>query len=122
MIAADLFSDCGGKRVKFDATSWFQMATSEQILNLYECGGSHDYASDDVAHWMAENGDSTVENFFEFLRYVTHQPFSGDTNGFECDINMNEALQWIKFNRPEIYLHLKQNLSEHIVEKFNFQQ
>jgi hypothetical protein len=105
MIQAKLWSDCGNKQVEFDATPWFRMATAEKIQELADCGWSRDYPADNVAHFMADSNDNAVLNFFHFLEWMPRQPYSSeDTNGFECEIDANQAIEWLKVNRPEIQL------------------
>jgi hypothetical protein len=102
MIHAKAWSDCRQFEIEFDATLWARQASDEAIIALGACGFRGDYPADDVVMFMADNGDEKAAALFEFLKIVTRQPFSGDTNGFECEVDSCDLLSWLAANRPNI--------------------
>jgi len=101
MIRAEAWSDCQQLRVKFDATRWAEQASDEQLIELGECGFRGDYPADDVALFMADH-DLQAASLFEFLQVVQTQPYSGDTNGFECEVDADDLRLWLQENRPHL--------------------
>lgn len=99
MINSLVKSDCGQFSAKFDATKWFDRASKTEVVELARCGFSGDYGADEVARFMSDH-DTKVAEFFRFLELVPRQP-SGDTNGFECYVDVNDAKNWLEKHRPE---------------------
>lgn len=103
MINAECHSDDRAVEVSFDATPWFEQANEEQILSLARCEWRGDYPSDAVAHFMAEKNEAVAEMF-------TYLELRGriETIGFECSVNQDEAMNWLKANRPVYWAQLMQ--------------
>lgn len=110
MIKSKAWSDCGQKLVQFDATAWAEQASDEAISALIDCGFSRDYPADDVAMFMAEVS-SDVATLFEFIEIVRRQPFSGDTNGFECAVDEADMLAFIATHRPHLLPPIREELT-----------
>lgn len=93
MIKAEVHSDDYKATADFDATRWFEQASDEEILELAACDWGGDYPADDVARWF-EDEDSEVERVFDYV----------DTAGlgFECHVEVADAMDWVKANRPEL--------------------
>ena len=96
-ITAECHSDDYLYQVEFDAKPWFEKATPEEIANLIECNWRGDYPADDVALYMKQ----FVPKLQVLLEYVTAVGMYRDM-GFEVSVNEDEALIWLKKNRPEI--------------------
>ena len=98
-IRAKAWSDCGQMKVAFDCSRWAEQATDKQLSDLIACGCSRDYAADEVARYMSEH-DEEARRLFDFLDVARKQPFSGDTNGFECQVDEGDLQGWLRDNRP----------------------
>jgi hypothetical protein len=99
MINAECHSGDFAVEVNFDATKWFEQATDKAIVDLIDCGWGGDYPADDVAMFMADD-NQTIEDMFKYLEL--RNPI--DCFGFECNVNPDDAMTWLKNNRPEIDL------------------
>jgi hypothetical protein len=64
-----------------------------------------DYPSDFVAHYIAGCNDD-VAKMFDYIE------FKSDDTGFECYINANDALIWIKENRPHLLDEIRKHWAE----------
>jgi hypothetical protein len=104
MICAEVHSDDYVRQVKFDATKWFESASDQEIINLINCDFGGDYPADRVA----ENLSVFNQELSDFFSYFDDKPvmLNGDTVGFECHVNVNEAESWIKNNRPNLKEYL----------------
>ena len=100
-IRAKAWSDCRQIEVHFDCLKWAEQATDEELSDLISCGYSHDYPADEVVQYMADH-DEQAKKLFDFLEIVTRQPFSGDTNGFECEVDEGDFNAWIESNKPHL--------------------
>jgi hypothetical protein len=101
MIKACSWSDCRGIEVEFDATKWAEYASDEMLIDLAKCGFRGDYAADDVVIFMADFDDQ-ASRLFKFIELVPRQPFSGETNGFECEVDREDLTTWVESNRPNL--------------------
>jgi hypothetical protein len=98
MISATLRSDDGAASITFDATPWFEQASDREIIDLANCGWGGDYAADDVSHFFS--GSITAQVF----DYLDNHP-ARETNsaiGHETHVDMDEAVEWIIENRPQV--------------------
>ena len=98
MIKAQCWSDDRCVEVEFDATPWFKQANKKQISELAVCGWCGAYPSDAVAHYMA-NRDKQVAEMFTYLDLRSRIT----TIGFECAVDVNDALCWLKRWRPYVF-------------------
>jgi hypothetical protein len=101
MIKAKAWSDCRQLEVSFDATKWAEQATDTALVDLAKCDCRCDYPADDVVIFMADH-DSQAAKLFEFLQIVTVQPFSMDTNGFECEVDPDDFKAWLESHKPHL--------------------
>lgn len=92
-ICADCITDDGEKWVLFDAMGWFKRATVDEIVKLMSCGFGGDYPADEVAL-----GSKGIEDLFEYVQKTQV--------GFECYVNREDALEWIKNNRKDVLMIL----------------
>ncbi len=93
-IAAEVHSDDFVMKAQFDAEPWFLQASDAEIIALQECGWGGDQPADELARDAAE-GNVDVDKVLEYCVLV-------DTVGFECHIDADQAIAWIKTNRPHI--------------------
>ena len=100
-IRAQAWSDCGQCKVEFDAILWAEQASDKALIELGQCGCRGDYPADDVAMFMADC-NKEVARLFDFIQIVRRQPFSGDTNGFECAVNEDDLRQWLQRHKPHL--------------------
>jgi len=101
MIPAEIHSDDRQAETQFDALPWFEQATDEQILALAKCDWGGDYPADDVASFVT---DPEVGKVFD---YLSREPHMGSAKvGFECHVNDEAALSWIKQNRSHLVPHI----------------
>jgi len=67
-------------------------------------GWGGDYAADDVAHSLEES-NMEIEQLFDYIFIRNHG--GGDTRrdaiGFEVHIKEEDAIEWLKNNRPSVY-------------------
>ena len=111
-MKAKAWSDCKQIEVHFDATKWAEQATDRELIDLANCDCRCDYPADAVVQFMADH-DQEAKKLFDFLQIVQKQPLSGDTNGFECEVDIQDFKNWIAKNRSsEVY--------EQVVETFQF--
>jgi hypothetical protein len=100
MIKAKAHSDDFVVEVKFDATRWFETVSDQDIINLIECDFGGDYAADDVVRFFIESNTDVAELFEYFDKSPTMS--NGDSVGFECHVDSDNALEWLKVNRPHL--------------------
>jgi hypothetical protein len=95
MIRAEVHSDDRCIEVEFDATEWFKKAKGRDILRLAQCGWGGDYPADEVAIRQAEkNGE--IAHMFRYLEDISDDPAKKDQSGFECHVNPDDAMTWIR--------------------------
>jgi len=102
MIRATAYSDCRGIEISFDAAKWAEQATDQALIDLGACGFRGDYPADDVVMYMADSGDAEAVKLFEFIKLVPRQPWNGDTNGFECEVDEDDLRVWLTATRPHL--------------------
>ena len=95
MIRAEVHSDDHVAEANFDATTWFEQASNEEIRALAEISWGGDMESDAVAQFF--NTDSERDVAFVFT-YVQHK----QDVGYECHVDSKDALRWIDVNRPHL--------------------
>lgn len=103
MIKAECHSDDGCIEVAFDATQWFDRASKKEIKSLARCGWGGDYPSDAVAHYMA-NLNPLVAEMFTYLGMRAKM----ETIGFECHVNKEDAMIWLKAKHPGLWKKISQ--------------
>ena len=103
-ILATAHSDDWVVEVNFDARLWFEQASVPMITDLIYCGFSGDYPADEVAIWMTTY-DPSLKRMFTYIE-ITNQM------GFECAVNIEQAVKWLEKEKPE----LKKVLEEAEVE------
>ena len=93
-IAAEAHTDDGMVRVTFDATSYFEQATDDELRALMECDFGYDYPADAVVYTL-EQLSPALEFMVAYIRRLKA--------GFECSVNADQANEWIRHNRPYLF-------------------
>jgi hypothetical protein len=101
-IPAEAHSDDYVVEVHFDALPWFEQATDEEIQSLCEIEFGGNYAADAVAESFICILED-MSRLFDYLDIIRDLPSKKDCCGFECHIDREAAMRWIKENRPKLY-------------------
>lgn len=100
-VRAKTFSDDYRFEVSFDAAAWFAQASDDEITGLKSIGWAGDEASDAVAlHFESSNSD--IADMLDYCR-ASQTGRMRDGVGFECKVDGDEALDWLKWHRPELH-------------------
>jgi len=100
-IRAECHSDDRNIEVEFDAAPWFRKASTKAMFALTQCGWRGDYPADDVAHFEAGK-NKEVAFMFRYLEMMSNNPCKKDCMGFECSVNSEDAIGWLRDNRPKL--------------------
>jgi len=103
-ILATAHSDDWVVEVSFDAGQWFRQASDDEIIDLISCGFSGDYPSDAVAMYMATFSPD-LKKMFTYSQEIKNI-------GFECAVNIEQAVKWLKQEKA----HLRKYLDDAKVE------
>lgn len=103
-VRAECHSDDRVFEVEFDAAQWFDQASDQEIFDLAECGWGGDYPSDAVAIDMAKHLDS-IAALFVYLDNHNRSPRKHI--GFECHVEREGAIAWLRANRPGLLTHIQ---------------
>jgi len=91
MIRAEAHSDDRVYEISFDATPWFEQATTRELDALASCDFGGDYPADEVARYCADMNPELAAMF----DYVRREHSRGI--GFECYIlDVNAAEKFIR--------------------------
>ncbi len=101
-VSAAAHTDDRVIEVAFDCTAWFQQASHEDVMRLANCGWEHDYPADEVTQFMADRNDD-AKSIFSYLDLV-HK--AKKECGFECEVNSEEAMAWLKVNKQSTWAKL----------------
>lgn len=101
--AARAWTDDGAFVCEFDAALWLAQAQEKDIEDLAECGWRGDYPADEVARFMSDHDDG-LHAMFEHIGLLAG---TLSETGFECSVDSEAALRWLKWRRPDVYLKLK---------------
>lgn len=94
MIRAEIRSKDLVRKEEFDATKWFSSASAEEIYLLYRTGWCGNRMANTVALALRLS-NIAIADVLGYAREV------GDFK-FEVSINPEDALKWLKENRPEV--------------------
>lgn len=103
MIKAETHTDDRAVEVDFDATPYFQSNSDEVLAELFECGFAGDEPADQVAIELAESNPE-IGAMFRYLE--ARNRASRKSIGFEVNVNEEDALAWLRQNRPNVFKHL----------------
>ena len=99
MIKAEVHSDDRQRQAEFDATPWFEQAQDIDIIQLADSDFRNDYPADYVAQFVSV----TNKDVEAVLSYVEDAYAATGKVGFECSINLDDAMAWLKEHRPNVY-------------------
>jgi len=94
MIPANVHSDDFVWAVNFDATPWFEQATFKEIIELINCDWAGNYPADAVALFF-EDQNQEIQQLMAYCRK--------SDNGFEVSVGQEEAEQWLKCHRSNLF-------------------
>jgi len=103
MVPAEVHSDDHRAEASFDIRPILLQIEYGHLLDLTRCDWGGDQPADDIA-LMAEKYDPDVRSVME---YVSRAP-----GGFECTIDGERALDWLKENRPDAWSWLVAELEK----------
>ena len=96
MIRAEVYADQYNLTLRFDAAPWFIKASDEEIIELAGCYWGGNESASRVARAVSQH-DRGVKKFFTLLE-------AKDDRRFECHVDAEDALTWIRANRPHLQL------------------
>ncbi|WP_341744656.1 hypothetical protein [Azonexus hydrophilus] len=99
MISATAHDDDYCYEVEFNAAPWFAQASEAEIIELHETGWMNDQPADEVARFCSSTHDGLKQMFaYAELAHTGDHPC-----GFECSVDKDEALAWLKACRTVIW-------------------
>ena len=100
VVKAEVHTDDGLDQAYFDAALYFAdpYTTDGDLLELAQCGFGGDYPADNVARYF-EDKDCDVTVLFRHHDALVGTPRE---TGFECHVDPEDALAWIRKHRPYI--------------------
>ena len=98
MVTARIHSDDYLFETTFDATDWLIQATESDIIQLAKEDWKACQTSDNIAYFARQTGSYLDE----LLTHCESLTDIGEDCGFWCDIDQQEARDWLSRNRPDI--------------------
>ena len=102
-IPARIYSNDCAHYKEFDASSWFAVASTENILRLSENSWGGEYVADELAKYVMDQDDDVAT----VLQYVMFQRHGGLQAGFKCEVDAVSALEWLAFVRPNVLAEIR---------------
>lgn len=102
-VAASVHSDDRLYEAHFNAGMWLSRASDGEIRALHEIGFRGDYAADAVAEYF-ERTNPEIAAVFEYCR--RSQAGGREGVGFECVVDEEKAMEWLKAHRPNLHADL----------------
>lgn len=106
-IQAEAHSDDRAIEISFNAVTWFEQASDDEIIALSECDWGGDYAADAVADYYRYGPTSDL---FSYLDAKQKQP-GRDSIGFECSVDEDDAIYWLREHRPDLAMRIEEGES-----------
>ena len=98
-VHAEAYTDDRRVHPKFDAARWFAQAGDDDILRLQGCGWGGDYPADAVAEYVAAHHQG-VREVFDYAAILQR---SGADCGYECRVDRESAMAWLKLHRNGVW-------------------
>ena len=92
MIQTEIHTDDYVMQCEFDATPWFEQASTKDIDALIECEWRGDYPADAVAMNHPDMPDN-LKDLFKYLELIAAR--GRKSIGFEVIVDESQALEWI---------------------------
>lgn len=102
-VPAEVYPDDRAFTVEFFANRWFAQASDSAILDLASEDWSNSEASDRVAQDTSE-WSPDVEQVFHYQG--TLDTFGKRSMGFECRVDPESAMAWLKRHRPGVWAQI----------------
>ena len=105
IIMTEAYSDDRVIQVSFNAAKWFEQASDQTILDLAECGWGGDYPADKIVDYydctdaVLSKDHDKIKKLFTYLDAIRN---TSSACGFECHVEEEAAMEWIKNNRPHL--------------------
>ncbi len=99
IVHAHVYADDYLFDAPFDAISWLEQASDEEILALAKINFGGGPEADVVAEWFSENL-RRIEVVLEYCQHTTRGP--GPIVGFTTEIHPEAAVEWIAKHRPHL--------------------
>jgi hypothetical protein len=99
IIPAETYSDDHLYGCHFDAVEWFEAASDEEIKALARIDWGGNRESDEIAYWYEYRIDE-IQLMFDYCSrtHRRRQPI-----GFECHVDEDKALLWLREHRPVLH-------------------
>lgn len=97
-VRATAYSDDRIFEVSLLVAQWFAQASDKEILDLARVEWANEYAADQVALHFEETNDAMRS----LLSYTRNTQGRRNPVGFECQVNGDDAIQWLKLHRPHL--------------------
>jgi len=104
-VLAEIYSDTRFIERDVDIRPWLMEAAPEDILDLAEDDWDYGERADQVAYALESAGDPSAIALFHYLG-LHPTTASGDTVGFEVDVDSEAAVRWLRENRPDVHAAL----------------
>lgn len=101
-IPSEVHTDDYCYQFDFDALPWFEQTNDEGIVALCNCGWGGESAADSVARFC-ERHDPRLTVLFDYLARSR-----SNTIGFECYVDSDAALVWLREHRPALAATLQE--------------
>lgn len=106
VVKAEVHTDDGLDQAYFDAALYLAdpYTTDSDLLELARCGFGGDYPADNVARYF-EDKDDDVTALFRHHDALVGTPRE---TGFECYVDRNDAMKWIRANKPYLLVAVRE--------------
>ena len=101
-ITAEVHSDDHDHEVSFTANPWFTQATDNEIRELAQCDWGGDQPADQVALGLEDQNPDIAA----LMQHCQNNQDRRDPVGFECHVDKDSAVKWLKVHRPELLIAL----------------
>lgn len=109
-IEAEARTDNYAIELKFDVVPWFKRASDAEIIALANLGSptleglwGGDIEADQVAEYFRHG---PTKPLYDYL--ATKPKMGRDTVGFECHVNAEQAMAWLRKHRPAVAAKIPQ--------------
>lgn len=101
-ISSKAHSDDYHFEIEFNAAGWFAQADDDKILGLSSINWGGDEEADVVALFF-ESANAELADMFDYCRSTAR---SRNAIGFECNVDEEDAMAWLKIHRPGVWARI----------------